>query len=71
MLVCLQVLMEKIIAVEQEVFIMFIEYSKAFDSVSHYKLLEAFLEMGFPLETSRGTLKISVCEPKSNNKMEW
>ena len=48
MLVCLQVLMEKIIAVEQEVFIMFIDYSKAFDSVSHCKLLEAFLEMGFP-----------------------
>ena len=48
MLVCLQVLMEKIIAVEQEVFIIFIDYSKAFDSVSHCKLLEAFLEMGFP-----------------------
>ena len=48
MLVCLQVLMEKIIAVEQEIFIMFIDYSKAFDSVSHCKLREAFLEMGFP-----------------------
>ena len=27
---------------------MFIDYSKAFDSVSHCKLFEVFLEMGFP-----------------------
>ena len=40
--------MEKIIAIDRKVFIMFIDYSKAFDSVSHCKLFEAFLEMGFP-----------------------
>jgi hypothetical protein len=48
MLVCLQVLLEKVIAVDQQVFIMFIDYSKAFDSVCHSQLFEAFLEMGFP-----------------------
>ena len=48
MLVCLQVLLEKIIAIDEKVFIMFIDYSKAFDSVSHCKLFGAFLEMGFP-----------------------
>ena len=48
MLVRLQVLMEKIIALDGKVFIMFIDYSKAFDSVSQCKLFKAFLEMGFP-----------------------
>ena len=38
MLVCLQILMEKILAIGEEVFIMFIDYSKAFDSVSNVKL---------------------------------
>ena len=33
MLVCLQVLIEKVIAMNQQAFIMFIDYSKAFDSV--------------------------------------
>ena len=48
MLVCLQILMEKIIALGQKAFIMFIDYSKAFDSVSHIKLFSAMIEMGFP-----------------------
>ena len=48
MLVCLQVLLEKVIAVDQQAFIMFIDYSKAFDSVCHSQLIETFLEMGFP-----------------------
>ena len=48
MLVWLQVLMEKIIAIDGKVFIMSIDYSKAFDSVSQCKLFEAFLDMGFP-----------------------
>ena len=48
MLVCLQVLMEKITAIDGKVFIMCIDYSKAFDSVNQYKLFESFLEMGFP-----------------------
>ena len=48
MLVCLQVLLEKVIAMDQQAFIMFIDYSKAFDSVSHNKLFSIFLDMGFP-----------------------
>ena len=48
MLVCLQVLIEKVIAMNQQAFIMFIDYSKAFDSVCHSQLFNAFLEMGFP-----------------------
>ena len=48
MLVCLQVLIEKVIAMNQQAFIMFIDYSKAFDSVCHSHLFNAFLEMGFP-----------------------
>ena len=48
MLVCLQILIEKIITIYQQSFIMFIDYSKAFDSVCHCQLFNAFLEMGFP-----------------------
>ena len=48
MLVCLQILMEKILAIGEEIFIMFIDYSKAFDSVSHVKLFAVMMEMGFP-----------------------
>ena len=48
MLVCLQVLMEKILAIGEEVYIMFIDYSKAFDSVSHIKLFAVMKAMGFP-----------------------
>ena len=49
MLVCLQILMEKILGIGEEVFVMFIDYSKAFDSVSHVKLFAAMEEMGFPV----------------------
>ena len=48
MLVCLQVLLEKVIATDQQAFVMFIDYSKAFDSVNHRKLFTIFYEMGFP-----------------------
>ena len=48
MLVCLSVLFEKVIAMDQQAYIMFIDYSKAFDSVSHNKLFSIFLDMGFP-----------------------
>ena len=41
-------LLEKVIAVDQQALIMFIDYSKAFDSVCHSQLIEIFLEMGFP-----------------------
>ncbi|PIK60305.1 hypothetical protein BSL78_02801 [Apostichopus japonicus] len=48
MLVCLQILIEKILAIDEKVFIMFIDYSKAFDSVSRVKLFTVMIEMGFP-----------------------
>ena len=48
MLACLQILMEKILGIGEEVFIMFIDYSKAFDSVSHVKLFDVMSGMGFP-----------------------
>ena len=48
MLVCLQILMEKILAIGEEVCIMIIDYSKVFDSISHVKLFAVMMEMGFP-----------------------
>ncbi len=49
MLVCLQLLMEKMLGIGEEVFVMFIDYSKAFDLVSHIKLFALMKEMGFPV----------------------
>ena len=48
MLFTLQNLIEKIRNTEEEAFITFIDYSKAFDSVKHHRLFEIMLEMGFP-----------------------
>ena len=45
MLACLQMLMEKTIAEEGDLYLVFIDYSKAFDSVSQNQL---FNIMGFP-----------------------
>ena len=65
MLVCLQVLMEKIIAIDKKDFRHVHRLLKGFfDSVSQCKLFEAFLEMGFPKSSSR-TSKVSVRKPKS------
>ena len=40
--------MEKVIAVDQQAFIMLIDYSKVFDSVCHSQLIEIFLETDSP-----------------------
>ena len=53
MLCALQLLIEKVnecTSTEQplEAYIVFIDYSKAFDNVSHPKLFKTMLEMGFP-----------------------
>ena len=48
MLFVLQLLIEKIRNSEGEAFITFIDYSKAFDSVSHQHLFKTMLKMGFP-----------------------
>jgi len=44
----LQIMIEKIRYSNQEAFITFIDYSKAFDSVIHHHLFETMLQMGFP-----------------------
>ena len=48
MLVSLQVISEKILSIGQKEYIVFIDYSKAFDSVSHSKLFNILLKIGFP-----------------------
>ena len=48
MLFSLQLLIEKVRNSEEEAFIIFIDYSKAFDSVKHHHLFDTMLKMGFP-----------------------
>ena len=48
MLFVLQILIEKIRNTQDEAFITFIDYSKAFDSVIHHQLFNVLIEMGFP-----------------------
>ena len=48
MLFVLQILIEKVKNSENEALIIFIDYSKAFDSVKHEKLFQVMVEMGFP-----------------------
>ena len=48
MLVALQVLIEKTIETDGKAFVMFIDYSKAFDSISQVQMFEILSEMGFP-----------------------
>ena len=48
MLFVLQVLIEKVINTDQELFITFIDYSKAFDGVIHQNLFKNMVKMGFP-----------------------
>ena len=44
----LQILLQKKVAANTPIFIAFIDYRKAFDSVSHQKMSHTLLEMGFP-----------------------
>ena len=48
MLVILQSLIDKVSATDEKAFIVFIDYSKAFDIVSHSQPLHIMEEMGFP-----------------------
>lgn len=48
MLFTIQILIEKTRQTNQEAFITFIDYSKAFDNVDHLCLLNTMLTMGFP-----------------------
>ena len=48
MLFLLQILIEKIRNTDQEMFMVFIDYSKAFDSLIHQSLFHFMIKMGFP-----------------------
>ena len=48
MLVIIQVLIEKVMGIGGQALITFIDYSKAFDSISHVQLFDIMLELGFP-----------------------
>ena len=48
MLFVLRLIIEKIRNTEDEAFITFIDYSKAFDSVNHNHLFKTMIDLGFP-----------------------
>ena len=48
MLVIIQVLIEKVMGIGGQALVTFIDYSKAFDSISHVQLFDIMLELGFP-----------------------
>ena len=48
MLVALQVILEKIIEMDGKAFVVSIDYSKTFDSISQVHMFEILSEMGFP-----------------------
>ena len=48
MLVIIQVLIEKVMGIGGQALVTFIDYSKAFDNISHVQLFDIMLELGFP-----------------------
>ena len=48
MLCCIQKVIEKTLLMSERTFIVFIDYSKAFDSVSHIQMFNLLNDMGFP-----------------------
>ena len=48
MLCCIQNVIEKTLLMSERTFIVFIDYSKAFDSVSHIQMFNLLNDMGFP-----------------------
>ena len=53
MLCAIQILIEKLIETRNEAYIIFIDYSKAFDSVNHSELFTYLSQMGFPMHIVR------------------
>ena len=53
MLCAIQILIEKLIETRNEAYIIFIDYSKAFDSVNHSELFTFLSQMGFPMHIVR------------------
>ena len=48
MLVKIQVLIEKVMGIGGQALVTFVNYSKAFDRISHVQLFDIMLELGFP-----------------------
>ena len=48
MLCCIQNIIDKTLLMSERTFIVFIDYSKAFDSVSHIQMFNLLNDMGFP-----------------------
>ena len=48
MLVIIQVLIEKVMGIGAQALVTFIDYSKAFDSISHGQRFDIMLELGYP-----------------------
>ena len=48
MLVSLQIISEKLLSIGKKEYVVFIDYSKAFDLVNHNQLFSTLLKMGFP-----------------------
>ena len=53
MLCAIQILIEKLIETINEAYIIFIDYSKAFDSVNHSELFTTLSRMGLPMHIAR------------------
>uniref|UniRef100_H3A382 Reverse transcriptase domain-containing protein n=1 Tax=Latimeria chalumnae TaxID=7897 RepID=H3A382_LATCH len=75
MLVNLQLLIEKILDVNSEGIVIFIDYTKAFDSASHPQLFSVLITMGFPkhlvalLQSMYSKQQACVCW--NNERSDW
>ena len=69
MLCCIQIMIEKLLNVHKEAYIISIDYSKAFDSVCHQQLFETFKKNGIST-SSRNPNAILIRRPRGQNQME-
>ena len=51
MMCCIQNVIEKTLLMSERTFIVFVDYSKALDSVSHIQMFNILNDMGFPIHT--------------------
>ena len=80
MLFSLQLLIEKVRNSEDEAFIIFIDYSKAFDSVNHNQLFDTMKKMGFPThlvsliaalyDNQKATIRMGMGNTATSSKLE-
>ena len=60
MLVIIQFLIEKVMGIGVQARVTFIDYSKAFDSISHVQLFDIMLELGFHEHSHSGIVTFTV-----------